>query len=513
MSMKPGVRGDSFAPNVAKTTGEWRSNRSNAQETSHGVTSVPLEASAHPNCASTSDEKRKVDWIGSTDPANPRNWSPRKRWGLIVMNSAITFCQAMSSTMFAPAVPQAMVDLGSKSDVVSQLMVSIYVLGLAAGPLILSPLSECYGRSSIMHITNFLFTLAAVVGALSHNVTLLLVCRLTLGISTISLGGAYVADLIDPEDRGRAMNVWNIGPVLAPIAGPIIGGYITLTIGWRWTYGLGSIWLFMCFALLPETYAPRLLELKARRAHTIEAPVSSDGIAISTQRRRALLQSLGRPWRMLIHSPATVVVSLFGAIAYSDMYLMFSTFTEVFQSIYDFNAGGAGLVYLGFGFGSIAAQVAIEFFGRWQAKERTITRSTVQPEHHLPLLVTAGAFIACGHVIYGWTLQCHLHWLVPIAGTGLSGFGVILVFQAVQAYLVETHTIYAASAIALSVAIRCVFGLTIPLAGPPLFHHLGYGWGNSLLALIALGMIPVSLILLRYGTRLRERTRADLVEA
>lgn len=121
--------------------------------------------------------------------------------------------------MFAPAVPQAMADLESKSDVVSQLMVSVYVLGLAAGPLVLSPLSECYGRSPIMHITNVLFTLAAVVGALSHNVTLLLICRLTLGISTISLGGAYVADLIDPEDRGRAMNVWNIGPVLV---GPIV---------------------------------------------------------------------------------------------------------------------------------------------------------------------------------------------------------------------------------------------------------------------------------------------------
>lgn len=120
----------------------------------------------------------------------------------------------MSSTMFAPAVSLAMTELGSHDAVVAQLLVSIYVVGLAVGPLVLSPLSELYGRSPIMHGTNAAFLLSAIICAVSVNIPMLLIFRLVMGVSTISLGGAYVADLMDPKDRGRAMNVWNLGPVM-----------------------------------------------------------------------------------------------------------------------------------------------------------------------------------------------------------------------------------------------------------------------------------------------------------
>ena len=120
----------------------------------------------------------------------------------------------MSSTIFAPGVPQAMEDLQSDNQTLSSLLVSIYVIGLAVGPLFLAPLSEMYGRLPLMHATNFVFMLAAVACALSVNISMLLVFRLIMGISTISLGGGYVADLMEPARRGKAMNVWTVGPVL-----------------------------------------------------------------------------------------------------------------------------------------------------------------------------------------------------------------------------------------------------------------------------------------------------------
>lgn len=122
--------------------------------------------------------------------------------------------RAMSSTIFAPGVPQAMRDLHSASKASATLLISIYIIGLAVGPLLLSPLSETYGRTPIMHGTNVLFLVASVVCALSVNIPMLMIFRFLLGVSTVSLGGGYVADLMAPGQRQRAMNVWTVGPVL-----------------------------------------------------------------------------------------------------------------------------------------------------------------------------------------------------------------------------------------------------------------------------------------------------------
>ena len=169
----------------------------------------------------------------------------------------------MSSTIFAPGVPQAMEEFHSNNLALSPLLISIYVIGLAIGPLFLSPLSELYGRIPLMHATNFTFLVAAILCAVSVNIPMLLVLRLIMGVSTISLGGGYVADVMDSKSRGRAMNVWTVGPVLvrlptplysntlaqtypklvvqAPVVGPIAGGFISLKTSWRWTFGLVAI--------------------------------------------------------------------------------------------------------------------------------------------------------------------------------------------------------------------------------------------------------------------------------
>lgn len=120
----------------------------------------------------------------------------------------------MSSTIFAPGAAQAMHDLGAQSSIYTSLSVSIFVVGLAIGPLISAPLSELYGRTPLMHTSNVTFLVAAIICAVSNSVPLFLTFRLLMGASTISLGGGYVADMMGPEERGRALNVWTIGPVL-----------------------------------------------------------------------------------------------------------------------------------------------------------------------------------------------------------------------------------------------------------------------------------------------------------
>jgi MFS family permease len=126
-----------------------------------------------------------------------------------------------------------------------------------------------------------------------------------------------------------------------------------------------------------------------------------------------------------------------------------------------------------------------------------------KPEHRLPPIAFGGIIIPIGLFMFGWTVQAHVHWIVPIVATGILGAGLLATLIPASSYLVDAFGIHAASAMAGSIIIRNVSGTFFPLAGPPLYHQLHYGWGNSLLGFIALAFVPVPLFLMKYGERLR----------
>lgn len=130
-------------------------------------------------------------------------------------------------------------DLNNTSETIGTLTVSIYVLGFALGPLVLSPLSEMYGRLIIYQSTNFIF-LAFMLGcALSKDITEFLIFRFISGCAgsaPLTIGGGTLADLFPQEERGKMMGLFALGPLLGPVIGPIAGGFIAEDIGWRWTF-------------------------------------------------------------------------------------------------------------------------------------------------------------------------------------------------------------------------------------------------------------------------------------
>ena len=77
----------------------------------------------------------------------------------------------------------------------------------------------------------------------------------------------------------------------------------------------------------------------------------------------------------------------------------------------------------------------------------------------------------------------------------------------IQTYLIDTFTIYAASAVAANIFLRSLLGSVLPLAGRQLYITLGLGWGNSLLAFIALACCPIPVILFRYGEKIRKNKK------
>ena len=109
-----------------------------------------------------------------------------------------------------------------------------------------------------------------------------------------------------------------------------------------------------------------------------------------------------------------------------------------------------------------------------------------------------------GLFLYGWTAVKRIHWIVPLISTAIVGFSMLLTILPTENYLVDAYELHGASAVAAGVSLRALFGALFPLLGPPLYDHLGLGWGNSVLGFVAVLFISALFILVKYGEHIRQ---------
>lgn len=428
------------------------------------------------------------------------------------------------TAIFAPGVPLVLQEFHSSSPEIATFVVSVYLLGFAAGPVLLAPLSEIYGRVPVYHACNVGFVAFSVACALAPSLNSLIAFRFLaglFGVAPITNGGGTIADMVPQKHRGTALAVFSIGPLLGPIVGPIGGGFLSDAKGWRWNFWLlaiisGFITVLMLF-VMKESYAPVLLQRKTERLRKETGnELLRSKLDIGLAPRDFFRRSAVRPVKMFIMSPMVAIMAFYTALTYAYLYVQFTTMTEVFQGQYGFSTALVGLSFLGLGVGSflgvfLYSGTSDKYISRKAAEadklaeEAGTEKQGMKPEYRLPLLPVGASCIPIGLFIYGWTAQYKVHWIVPIIGTAFGGIGNVLVFFSIQTYLVDAFTVYAASALASNTIIRSVAGAVLPLAGLRLYEKLGYGWGNSLLAFIAILFLPVSFGILKYGELLRKK--------
>ncbi|OLN96948.1 putative transporter C1529.01-like protein 10 [Colletotrichum chlorophyti] len=490
----------------------------------HDVEKGGISTPELPDDVDSSEDENVVWWDGPDDPANPYNWPTWRKVMNCFLISAMTFVTPLASSIFAPGVPELMREFQNNSPYLAAFVVSVYVLGFAAGPLLCAPLSEIYGRTIVYHVCNVFFICFNIGAALAPSLNSLIGFRLLAGIfgsAPLTNGGGSIADMIRQEKRGAAMAIFSIGPLLGPIVGPVAGGFLSESAGWRWVFWLivivaGVISLVMLL-FLRETYAAVILDRKVRRlrketGNELLRSKLDIGLSSADYFKRGII----RPLKLIAFSPISQIFGLYIAVVYGYLYLMFTSITTVFQTYYGFTAGTAGLAFMGLGVGSMLGLVFFSITSDKYIKKKAAeadaaadaagaTREGMKPEYRLVSVPIGAVLLPAGLFIYGWTAEYHIHWFVPILGTAVVGVGNLIIFMALQLYLVDAFTVYAASALAANAVVRSVAGAVLPLAGLKLFQNLGVGWGNSVLGFIAAGMLPVPFLILKYGEYLRKR--------
>ena len=180
--------------------------------------------------------------------------------------------------------------------------------------------------------------------------------------------------------------------------------------------------------------------------------------------KRQLSVSLSRPWQLLAREPIVVVLSAYIAIVYAILYSFFAAFPLVFQTLRGWNAGVGGLAFLGILVGMLSALVYIIVYEnpRYIRKGKE-SGGLLPPEERLPAAMVGGPLIVIGLAWFTGTSGPNVFWLVPIMAGGPVGAGIVLIFLALQNYLVDAYLLYAASVLAANSVVRSLCGAAWPL--------------------------------------------------
>ncbi|KAJ5234288.1 uncharacterized protein N7469_003456 [Penicillium citrinum] len=490
---------------------------------SHNTTDV------EDNCLAPTDHSEKeclpnpneVDWDGPDDPKNPRNWPVWRRSMLVAVITFVVFSTSIASSAIAPAIPQIMEEFHSNNDEIATLAVTIELLGTGVGPILMGPMSEVVGRKLIYNCANIGFSAFSLGCALTPSLSGLVIMRFLQGCSascSLNNAGGTISDLVPIHRRGFAMSLYSTGFLLGPAVGPIAGAYLAAAVGWRWVFWLLLIFNgtmgVICVLTCSETYAPVLLEWKARklRKETGNPDLFAKG-ARQVPVSGVLKRAIQRPVKMFFFCPVVTGLAIYNAVVYGFTYLLFSTFSVVFEGQYTFNNGSLGLVYLGLAIGFLVSLSIASYANDKTHQRLSYKNGEAKPEevnmvifrYRLESLLYGAIAIPVGLITYGWTCQERVHPAVPIVATGIVGFGVMFTFIPFNVYMIDAYTTYAASGIAAGNMLRSLTAALLPLAGVPMYDKLGYGWGNTLLAFVSLGLGVMFIIFRKYGEYLRKK--------
>lgn len=289
-----------------------------------------------------------------------------------------------------------------------------------------------------------------------------------------------------------------------------------MTEGWRWVHGLMAIWsgaMFIATILLvPETYPPVLLRKRAQRLSQLSGKVYRSRGDIDQGKitlGEAFSTGLKRPWVLLFMEPIVLLLSLYHAIIYGILYMLFGAFPIVFRGGRHWNEGISGLPFIAVALGIFLALVYVSVVDHKQymkkVKDSGVGYTT--PEARLPMCIVGGIALPIGLFWFAWTNSPSIPWPVCVIASIPFGFGMVLIFLSIMNYLIDSYTIFAASVLAGNGVIRSVFGAAFPLFTKQMYDSLGIHWASSIPAFLAVACIPLPFLFYKYGFQIRSKCK------
>jgi DHA2 family multidrug resistance protein len=184
--------------------------------------------------------------------------SPARKAIMMTLIMATTVMVILDTTIANVALPHMQAALGASPDSVSWVLTS-YILASAVATPMTGWLAGRFGRKRLFGAAVIGFTASSMLCGVSATLQMMVFARVLQGIFgafLMPMTQAFLYDMYTKAEQVRALMIWGMGVMLAPIAGPIIGGYLTESYNWRWVFfinvPIGIAVAFGILTLMPD---------------------------------------------------------------------------------------------------------------------------------------------------------------------------------------------------------------------------------------------------------------------
>ncbi|KAA8916275.1 hypothetical protein TRICI_001557 [Trichomonascus ciferrii] len=470
------------------------------------------------------DESKKPD---DGDEAPHSVYLKTEKLLIVAMASFASFFSSVSSPIYLPAIPQLEVDFNQSTEMIN-LTITMYSIFQGLGPAFWSPIADSLGRRPV-YIMCFVIYIGANIGlALSRWYWMLfaLRCVQAAGIaSTVAIGAGLVADITERKERGMYMGIFTGLGLIGNAFGPLIGGGLDKSLGWRSIFwflviAAGTVLAFIIFSLpetnrfiagngsvIPDSVVNKSPYIFFRRKLT-GVPCNSPKEAGLERHPLNILYSL-----RLFRYKDVIIVLIPNAIHYTAWFMMITAQSSLLSEKYHFNSSQIGLSYLSSGVGSIVGSLSSgklmqiyykkcmnDYKNRQQATGNDTEEFNIQKARlGISFYPCFGMICAC--IVFGWTIQYNVHYVVPLLATAVASFTSITLINFVSTLLVDLFPKDSASSTASVNLSRCLVCAAGIAAVDSMMDAMGPGGAFTLMAgFCGLSMVCV-VVELKYGPR------------
>jgi MFS family permease len=397
------------------SAGRNTGSRSEICQATHPYATVP---GVSVQCAHDGEIFFQVDWELETDPETPRNWSVRKRVGTTLLLDAVAMVVTVASVIESAIGPQAAEDFGASAQLQAFSGTGIFLVGFGIGALLAAPSSEILGRYLIYMVLLFVCGCWLSGAALAPDLGSHTAFRLMAGLfasAPLTVAGGSMSDIWNTREMTWAFPMFAMVGFGGPVAAPVVASYIgqSNALSWRCAVWLvvilDSLVLFVAFLTTEETYAPRILQLKAkcfreltgneRFRAAIDAEPSGLGIV--------LRKNFSRPF-VLALEPIVLFLTLYSSVIYVVQFTFLVGYPYIFEDVYGISQGLKNLCFLGLLVGILLSIAIVPF---WKAStERQLLRDhddgsgkAIHQESRLVFAMVGAPFLPIGLLWMAWT--------------------------------------------------------------------------------------------------------------
>lgn len=467
-------------------------------------------------------------------------FSKREKAVIVSVAAFASIFSSISSPIYLPAFSEIEKSFGVTANEINQ-TVTVYSVFQGISPMIWGALADSIGRRPVYFMCFAVYIGANIGLALSPSYWVMFGMRMLQASGaavTVALVSGVVGDITTRRDRGMYMGITSGVGLIGNCFGPLIGGGLTSGLGWRSVFWFlligGSLALLLLFFFYPETnrfivkdgsvypgwlnWSPYIY-LRSRTKGVPDRHASQKSLPV---RKISILRGL----RLLRWFDVWLIL-IPASLHYTTWFMAITAQSTLLTKNYSFDSTQVGLSYLASGGGSIFGSVVSgRMMNLWyrrqvkqfqdeclsQGQEVHMSQFNIQ-KARLGLAIVPSAIHCVAVLVFGWTIDKRVHYIVPILMTFFISWASVTFINTTSTLLVDLFPDDSASATAVVNLTRCLLCACGLAAVDRMIAAMSPGGAFTFMGALSLASMVLIFFELRIGRSYDQKRRARMAAA